>query len=256
MWENVITLYKNYAGTGMLAGLFLVALLYLFVTEKNKITRILFVYMPAMLLVLYFCPLFAAIVYAFVGEEIYYRLLWLLPVVPVLAYAAVKLLTSMKTEKTWKKAVTGAALVGIVITSGSLVYQSPYFSRAQNPYHVPQEVVEICDSIRVEGREVVAVFPTELIPYVRQYSAYIWMPYGREILVERWNFQNELFDLMNQEVLDVDLIAQSAHEKGCHYVIISKEKMLNGSFEDYQYELFDEVEHYLIYADTTLYRGL
>ena len=44
MWSWVISQYKGYAGTGMIAGLFLVALIWLFVSEKNKNIRIIFIY--------------------------------------------------------------------------------------------------------------------------------------------------------------------------------------------------------------------
>ena len=43
MWSWVISQYKGYAGTGMIAGLFLVALIWLFVSEKNKNIRIIFI---------------------------------------------------------------------------------------------------------------------------------------------------------------------------------------------------------------------
>ena len=70
----------------------------------------------------------------------------------------------------------------VLMISGKLVYSSPLFSRAENTYHIPQVVVDICDAIEVEGREVMAAFPDEFLLYVRQYSPVICMPYGRESL--------------------------------------------------------------------------
>lgn len=253
MWDKVLTLYEGYIGTGMIAGLFLVAVIYLFVAEKNKNTRIIFLYMPVIILILYFCPFFAAVVYAFVGEEIYYRLLWLVPIVPVLAYAAVRIIMTCTGKK---RIAVGAAIGGIILLSGSLVYESPYFSKAQNACHVPDTVVEICDAIEVEGREVKAVFPAEFLQYVRQYSPYVHMPYGREMAIVRWNFYDELYSLMEAEVLDVEQIAEKARERGCHYVIFSETRVRIGSFEEYGYELFDTIDGYAIYADTTLDRGV
>lgn len=253
MWNMIVTLYREYIGSGMIAGLFLVAVIYLFITEKNKLTRILFLYMPILVLALYFFPPFARVVYAFVGDEIYYRMLWLLPVTPILAYAAVKILGSCMGAKKW---IVGIALCGIVILSGSLVYRNPFFSKAENRYHVPQTVVDICDAIKVDGREVMAAFPAELLLYVRQYSPYVCMPYGREMLVERWNFHNELYTLMNAEELDAALIVESARARNCHYIIFQEEKNVRGRFEDYEYKLFDVVDGYVIYEDPTIYKGL
>ena len=253
MWNMIMTLYREYIGTGMITGLFLAAVIYLFFSEKNKVTRIVFLYMPVLVLALYFFPPFASMVYVFAGEEIYYRLLWLVPVTPVLAYAAVKIAENCRGIKKWMVCI---ALGGMVMLSGSLVYRSPFFSRAENFYHVPQAVVDICESIEVEGREVAAAFPMELVQYVRQYSPYVCMPYGREMLIARWNFQDELYTLLNAEELDAALIVESAGKRNCHYVIFREGKTIIGSFEDCGYELFDVVDGYVIYTDPTIYKGL
>lgn len=250
MWSEILESYGEYIGTGMIIGLFLVALIYLFTAEKNKNIRVVFLYMPVMLLVLYFCPVFAAVVQLFTGGGIYYRLLWLVPVVPVLAYAAVKIIAEAPGKK---KIPAGIAIAGIFLISGRLVYQSPFFSKAENRYHIPQTVVEICDSIQSGDELVKAVFPDEFLQYVRQYNAYIWMPYGREILVDSWGFHYDLHDLMEAEVLEADKIASEAHAQGCRYIIISEEKKLNGSFPEHGYELLNVIDGYCIYWDSELF---
>lgn len=244
MWEKIVTLYEGYIGTGMISGLFLVALIYLFVAEKNKTIRIVLLYMPVVTLAFYFCPFFAAVVYAFTGEEIYYRLLWLVPVVPVLAYAAVRVIAEAGEKK---RLPAGLAIAGIFLLSGSLVYRSPHFKTAENAYHVPQAVVEICDTIQSGDTLVKAVFPAELVQYVRQYNANIWMPYGREILVERWGFHYELYDLMQAETLDADAAAPLAKEQGCQYLILPEGKEIQGSLADYGYGLLCTKGGYCVY---------
>ena len=83
--SHAIELFRAYMGTGLIAIWFLIALLYLFLREERKAVRILFVYVPAVVLVLFFNPLFAGVMNAHLGDEIYYRILWLLPVTPTLA---------------------------------------------------------------------------------------------------------------------------------------------------------------------------
>ena len=253
MWNKVLALYEGYIGTGMIAGLFLAAAIYLYVAEKNKTTRILFLYIPVVILLLYFCPFFAAVVFLFTGDEIYYRLLWLVPIVPVLAFTSVKIITGCEgSKKVW----TGLAMSGMIILSGSLVYQSPYFSKAQNVYHVPQAVVEICDEIRMDDKWIMAVFPSELIQYVRQYDPLVCMPYGREVLVERWNIKDELFDLMETETLDVGKIAEKAKEWHCLYIIVPVSKQQIGNFADSGYEQFSKTEGYYIYRNIEIYKEM
>lgn len=251
MWNSIIGLYENYIGTGMIAGLLLVAMIYLLVTEKNKATRIVFLYMPLMVLILFFCPFFASLFNHFVGIEIYFRFMWLVPVAIIVGYAAVKVIASLSGKE---RLIAALAMAAIVMTSGSFIYKNTEYPPAENIYHVPQEVVDICDAIKVEGREVMAAFPREHLLYVRQYSPYVCMPYGREEYTGQ--MQNDLYDVLMREKLDAEEVVYYARQKGCHFVIISEEKQVVGKFEDYDYRLFDKIGGYLIYEDLTIYKGL
>lgn len=251
MWNSIIDLYQKYIGTGMIAGLLLVAVIYLLVTEKNKNTRIVFLYMPLMVLALFFCPLFAGVFNYFVGIEIYFRFMWLVPVAIILGYAAVKIIVSLNGKK---RLIAGVAMGAIVMISGSFIYKNPDYPPAENVYHIPQDVVDICDAIRVEGREVVAAFPREHLLYVRQYSPHICMPYGRDAYIGE--IQDNLFDTLEKDRIDAEKTVEYARARGCHYVIFSAEKQIIGEFEDYEYRLFDEIGGYLIYEDMTIYKGL
>lgn len=253
MWNEVISLFREYMGTGLLVGWFLLAVVYLLIKEKRKHIRIVFVYVPIILLLLFFHPLFARIVYGFVGDEIYYRILWLMPITVVIAYAAVHLYGNIKGRI---RIAFAAACAVLVMISGSYIYSNPYFHKAENIYHMPQTVVDICGVIEVEGREVMAVFPVEMIQYVRQYSPVVCMPYGREQIVERWNYYNEMYMVMEAEVVDVERLAVLAKECLCHYIILPQDQELKGSFYDYDYILFDTIDGYHIYLDTTVYIGL
>ena len=97
-------------------------------------------------------------------------------------------------------------MAGALAVSGSLIYSSPLFSKAENLYHVPDSVVHICDAINVPGREVMAAFPLDLVPYVRQYSAFVCMPYGREMTVDRWNYHDPLCDALEQDPVDLEVL--------------------------------------------------
>lgn len=251
MWNSIIGLYENYIGTGMIAGLLLVAMIYLFVTEKNKTTKVVFLYMPLMVLLLFFCPFFAGLFNRFVGIEIYFRFMWLVPVAIIIGYAAVKIMTTLNGKK---RAVAAVAMTGIIMVSGSFIYENPEYPLAENVYHVPEAVVDICDAIKVDGREVMAAFPKEHLLYVRQYSPYVCMPYGRETYTGQE--QNDLYDILQKNRLYAEEVVGYARNSSCHYVIFSEKKQIVGNFEDYEYRLFDRIDGYLIYEDLTMYKGL
>lgn len=253
MWNSIITLFHNYIGSGLIIGWFALSVLYLFFRESDKSKRILFIYVPVILFLLFFNPWFAQIIYTYVGDEIYYRILWLAPVTIVIAYAMSSLNISLIGRQKFIFTIVGSLLIMI---SGSFIYSNIYFYKAENTYHMPQEVVDICDAIEVEGREVMAVFPPEFVQFVRQYSPVVCMPYGRDSVVESWGIENELYDVMSQEEIEVSKLASLAKESMCHYVILSQSKQLIGSMEEYEYELFFTIDGYDIYRDTTLYSGL
>ncbi len=249
MWNDVIDLFREYMGTGLIVIWFLVSLIYLFIKERRKHIRILFVYVPVLLLLVFFNPLFARLVYGVVGDEIYYRILWLLPITVVIAFATVDIWGQLKRKIRYLYALVVA---GLIMISGSYIYNNPYFQKAENMYHVPQSVVDICDAIEVEGREVMAVFPVEMLQYVRQYTPLVCMPYGREITVSSWVHLNDLYDVMEAEEIDAELLIKLAREQLCVYIILPEDKVIHGSLEDYAFAEFDRMHGYVIYKDDTV----
>lgn len=239
-------LFHDYMGTGLILIWYLAALIYLFLKEHRRDKRILFVYVPAIVLVLFFNPLFYYVCNRFMDAEIYYRLIWLLPVTVTIAYSVVKICQELQGKMRIR---FGILAVILTVISGTLVYSSPIFRRAENAEHVPKEVAQICDMIVLPGREVMAAFPVEMVHFVRQYSAWVRMPYGREVLTG--GFSDLEYALRFREV-DVSEVARLAKESECHYVIFSDEKDLNGRMEDHEYELFGKVGKYLIYRDVTM----
>ena len=249
MWSDITVSFREYMGQGMIVVLYFFCLIYLFVKEDRKFVRVVFICVPVCILLLYFNPLFYSIVSRTAEDEIYYRILWLLPLTAGIAYTACRMYGELKGRM---KYAAAAGAVAIIMLSGRCVYDSPYFVKAENKYHMPDSVVHICDSIIVPGREVMAVFPRELLQYVRQYSALVCMPYGRETLVERWYASNELSRAMERNPAVLEELAPLALEAGCHYIILEEEKEILGTPRDFGWEIFGQTDGYTIYRDTTV----
>lgn len=249
MWSEIAAVFREYMGMGLIVVLYLFSLVYLYLKEEKKYIRILFIYLPIGILLLFFNPLFARIVYRAADEEIYYRILWLLPLTAGIAYTACHICGRLRGRLKYGAVVVMAV---IIMISGRCVYDSPYFTVAENPYHVPDSVVHICDAIIVPGREVMAAFPGEMLHYVRQYSSLVCMPYGRETLVERWYAGTELSLVMEQEPLDLEAAVPLLRERGCHYVILREGRQTLGDAAEYGWEVFGETDGYVIYRDTAI----
>ena len=76
--QTIMTIFKDYGGSGYFSILFLLALIYLGFTEEDRRIKTLFVYIPAVILILFFLPPFYML-YNRLDEGTYYRILWLLP---------------------------------------------------------------------------------------------------------------------------------------------------------------------------------
>ena len=243
--NTVIEVFKNYNGPGYYCVLFIIALLYLWFTEEDKRIRALLIYTPSVIQVLFFIPYFYML-YNMLDEGTYYRILWLMPMSVVIAYAGCKVI-GVHTK------IGLVLLSAILIMGGTYVYKSVYMSPAENAYHLPEEAVQICDMIKPEeGRERVwAVFPTDLVHFVRQYTTTIQMPFGRNNMVAEWeNYENAMYDFYIQPVLDVERLSELASEYYCNYIILDKERILeNGKLEDYDIIKIGETDHYIVYRN-------
>ena len=238
--------FAGYCGKGMMIALFLLALIYLFFQEKNKNHRMIFLYMPVVTLIIYFCPLFSMAVYRFLGEDLYWRFLWLLPVVVVIAYASVKIISRIPGKK---KTMAGIVLAVFIMLSGNLIYKSEHAFYSGNLYHLPQCVIDICERIEPDVYEVRAAFPLELVSYVRQYAARVEMPYGRDYLLYDYAIRSPLFLALEEETLNVEKVTSLAREAECEYLVFWKGKILNGDFEDYGFEILGVYGDYLLVQD-------
>ena len=94
-----------------------------------------------------------------------------------------------------------------------------------------------------------AVFPNELIQYVRQYSPTVIMPYGYDILVQRWNLVDELEEEMSKDISNAEILANMARQRRCHYIILNQNHLMDGSLLDYEYTLYLQTDGYDVYVD-------
>ena len=252
-----VVILKNFIGTGYLFYLYLAALVYLLVTEKEKRFRIMLIYTPLTILFVFLTPFFRwFFVASGLDPETYYRVLWLLPLSTTIAYAGCKLFAFKHGTKE-RKSVLGRSIgllvmAFFVILTGTYVYNSPHISKAENLYNIPNATINVCDYILedAEFAYVYAAFPKEHVNDVRQYTSAIMLAYGREMLVPRWGFQNPIYDLMeNPDVIDIPSLLELTREKQINYIVIHWTRTTSDNPENYGLLLLDQIDGLLIYRD-------
>lgn len=250
-FRMTIDMYRDFSGSGMTTVFFLAALGYLWFWEKDKSIRVIFVYMVTAVFVLFFFPLFSYLaIYHFLDTEVYYRFLWLMPMGVLVCYVIVRVLEELSSGS--KKALFAVACAAIIMTQGSLVYANPMVTRAQNPYHLPQSVIDTADILDVDGQWVKAVVPSEMVQFIRQYNSKIMMPYGRDMLVEQWDVQGgnrEMYEAMEADIIHAQYLVLLCQQEKVDYIVVRQTSQIGGDFEEWGFLKIASVTGYDIYMD-------
>ncbi|MBS4994305.1 MAG: hypothetical protein KHZ83_03410 [Roseburia sp.] len=245
-----IVLYNN---NRFLILLFLIALIFLWITERDKRIKTVLVYFVTAITVVFCCPLYAWIGMK-VDAEIYYRVFWSIPIGILVCYSAVRAVSHFK--KRISRVLVCILTVLVICMNGKFYFTNTLHFKAVNAYHMPQVVIDVADALKMEKYKPIAAIPAELLPFIRQYSADIFTPYGRNIVETQWNFSNALYDAMEAQEYDAQEIAQCAREEHCTYVVLSSIKPMEGSMEEQNYIYKGLVSGYYIYMDYNYYEVL
>ena len=251
-----------YFSSGYILYIFIVCMIYLWFREKEKTNRFILVYVMTGMLCIFVFPLFTYIaVRTIFNAETYYRIIWTMPIYIVIAYTFTKIYSAVKNK--YIKYLSLIVMMIIISFCGDFTYNHPTFVKAENEYHIPQSIVMVSDVIEEDSKNnprektnfTRAVMPIEFLESIRQYSPKIRMPYGRNAMVERWNISHPIYEIMQEDVLDIEELTKEARNYVCAYIVINAQKPRNGEFEDYYYEgsayeLIDRVGVYSIYCNS------
>ena len=115
------------------------------------------------------------------GLYAYWRILWIVPVIPVVA-AVVPMITE-KMQKPWMKGIAAIAGTGAVIIAGTFLYKGPggSFVKASNAAKLPDNVVRIADRLLEQEERPRVIVQDPIGVYIRQYTGNITTLYGRDI---------------------------------------------------------------------------
>lgn len=114
---------------------------------------------------------------------VYWRTLWMVPLLPVCAAAI-----AMIVDRSRRTAVKIVAIIvgsGVIMLSGGFVYTEAYpprtFAWADNADKLPKDVADVGKALLEISEEPYIVADGALSPYLRQYSGRIHSPYSRSV---------------------------------------------------------------------------
>ena len=241
--------------------LFLGAAVFIIVSEHDLSKKALFGIWPVVMVVAFLFPVTKMIfvkVPGFDEGREYYRLLWLIPQYIVLAYAACLILNKIKHDAV--KRATFVIMLLVIVFTGKYVYtEGVYMKKAENLYHIPQDVIDICELVAPEDEEerVTVAFPEELTWFVRQYDSNILMPYGADYIEEGYlepvyNAYKNVEEVNGVGIVNADQLIEATRFNVCFYVVVPEDtetRKMSKDLKTLGLELVDKVGHFYVYKD-------
>lgn len=247
---------KNYTGLRPLLFITAIAWLVLFFKERSKARRIVLVLMPLVMVLAYICPL-TYYLFDKVGldTEIYYRLLWIIPMGVITVYAIVGFLP----DKAWKRILAVLIASLLIMVSGRCIYKSESFYKSQNIYGLPDNTIAVIDYIRsIDDHTVINLLPSsDLITTIRQYDANICMPYGRDMFNPALNYYSPVYEAFEiPERLSFRELIEASRGEDVEYIVVFAARLLEDDPEEAGFEFVGEVNDHLIYRDPQVHEKI
>ncbi len=204
-----------------------VCLIYLYFRDKSSQWRTFFLWGTLFLFFLYLCPISGKILYFCLSNNTYFRIFWLVPLVPLFCYTAVTLITHFQGMK---RLILFLAILLITTQSGSYMLKEPNFYHVTNPYKLTQESIDTADWLP-DGAHIVGA--DWLVPFIRQYNPTI------TLVNTRFGLSAISVELA-KDFPDLATLGPLIQSSGCDFVAIGQDKNLTiqGNWEDYGFHFY------------------
>ena len=244
--------------------LFVVGLICTLIWGRKRNSRIFIGYTLFLLLTVYNPLVVKYMIPRLKFENEYYRFIWIIPVVPAVAYYGVRLVTMFK--KKWLRVLLAIAVsVGFMILGNPLDGVVTNFAMTENIYKVPNDLRAVCDVIHQnqENDFPRVVFDNGLNSIVRQYDAGIATVISRNASIYRagstvagtydedssfYKRQKALLDVIDYHIYEDKEGFRSALKKSkTDFIVTLTEQTDNEWLTDCGCELIAQTESHLIY---------
>lgn len=222
--------------------------------EESAERRLLLGGLPVIFLFLYWCPLTGIPLMKVLGEDTYWRILWLILPAAIIPYGACLALGYLKGNARY---IGFAGIALVVVLGGKNILESEGFKASPNEYKIPQYVIDVCELL---PSNVHVLASNRLTPYLRLYDTSLTLEYARNALAlngteEVEGAMENLYLEVQKPEIDVSIAGPLAKEEGCTFLVLSSTRTYLGNWEDYGYEYFGETEEFTIFVDQDYTEG-
>lgn len=244
--QNIFQTFQMYAGETVYLMLFLCSILYVyFFAGKENRKRILL--LVGLSIFVIYNDISKKLLEALVPGT-YYRFLWAIPMILVIAYVLVRIL---ETQKKNNGKIVIFVSVAIMIFYSSNFLETGKLALPENKYGIPNDVIQVCDMI-AEDKEVerpVVIFDYELQLSARTYDASFIRGISREAYLkyndldgyeESGELQDEmiLIQAVNYGVQgEEEMLSQALEARNADYIVTMTSFGMQEYFSRIGYEL-------------------
>lgn len=234
--------------------LLLISIVWILWQEKDWTKKILLGILPLVCLGLYWCPITGILFMKLLGENVYWRILWLILLAVTIPYGFCLLLK--KLHGVLRQAVF-LLCMAVIVLGGKSVLSEEWFLPSTNVYKIPQNVIEVCELL---PENVHAMVSNRLMPYIRMYDPTITLEYGRNALayngITETKHEEKIIYLEAQKPeIDVSVLGPLAKKHGCTFLVFSSSRSYIGEWKDYGYEEYARTNEFAIFVDTDYEEG-
>ncbi len=228
--------------------IYLLALLCLFFTDAKW--RKLIVYPSLILTFIIINPIGYRLVWKNLEGDTYWRLFWMIPVLPVIGCAVISLL--MRVKRLPIRIAMSVLCAFLLIMGGNFIYQteSGSFYKAQNQYKISEEAVLVTDLLLRQNEEVYAIIDIPLSYEIREYSASVHQMYGRNLIGNFMDYHDEndeqLYEMLHREIIDFAWIGRYMENLDYQYLIFHLPDEDENMYEAAGFEKLDEIGAYTV----------
>lgn len=239
-FSSMCDIIKAYILDSKMVYIYLASLLVVAFSGKERRRQVLY---PSLLMMLI---IINPLCYKYIWERIltgyFWRILWMLPVIPVIACAVVQLCEWGK--RLWAKLLLAfVPLLFIVVLCTNIYSYEWSFAKANNPYKLPNECFGIIDKLsqlEIMG-DILVCEP--LYCYARQYDVEIKLAYGRDIhgyiMADSEISEGKLLlhSILDGESQDIDGFAQLMRQEKISAVLLPETKFTKEQLTDAGFQL-------------------
>ena len=177
--ETMIDAYMKFKGTGLYFLLFVASIIFVLFNKKiKKNVKTIFGLFSVILFVINFNPIFTNVYIKVLGNDVYWRVYWMLPLGLSIAFMFTYIVFS--TNEKSRRILLMVISCLLIVVSGDLVYNSKNFKRVNNYYKIEDELLDIVNYVSNDEEDYKKlVGPSDFEIYTRQIDGTITLAIGR-----------------------------------------------------------------------------